>query len=457
MPPSATLHHVSLEVTDIARTTWFYDRFLGELGFRRFVQEADYVAYTGDGLTIWLIKVRAPRIRRRPPTGDEEVIAEHLAFHVDSAARVSEVEAKLATSELYPIFRGEEHPEFRPGTSAPRGSTPTRSSSRCTRSPRPAPGRRAPRRSDRPRRDRSGDASGDPAERPAAGSRREREDPLDAADRPEPPAERRRVALRREDVDVRPRIVGVSRDGRAGLGVRGPHLGEDGPGRWHEVVERRVGRLADEPEAVALDHRLLEQRRGVPRRDRALHRDDPPGNLPLAVRVVRRGGDRPLHRDRRPDRLRRGVGDERHEVDERGPVGRREDRSGEAVPAIGPRRRPAIRRSRRTATGRRSPTQGGRGGTVPGASASTPRPGTQLRRARRSRSRCSRARSPPGSCSPTGRTRGPRSGRSPGRCRGIRSRNRAEPRIRARRSARTHRRGARRRTGPASGSAAGRA
>ncbi|MCI4370073.1 MAG: hypothetical protein L3J81_01940 [Thermoplasmata archaeon] len=115
MPPSATLHHVSLEVTDIARTTWFYDRFLGELGFRRFVQEADYVAYTGDGLTIWLIKVRAPRIRRRPPTGDEEVIAEHLAFHVDSAARVSEVEAKLATSELYPIFRGEEHPEFRPG------------------------------------------------------------------------------------------------------------------------------------------------------------------------------------------------------------------------------------------------------------------------------------------------------------------------------------------------------
>jgi catechol 2,3-dioxygenase-like lactoylglutathione lyase family enzyme len=115
MPPSASLKHLSLEVSDISRTTWFYDRFLGELGFRRFVHEAEYVAYTDGDLTLWLIKVRSPRIRRRPPTGDEEVIAEHLAFHVDSAARVSEVEAKLAKSEIYPVFRGEEHPEFRAG------------------------------------------------------------------------------------------------------------------------------------------------------------------------------------------------------------------------------------------------------------------------------------------------------------------------------------------------------
>lgn len=115
MPGSSSLRHLSLEVGDIARTKWFYDRFLGQLGFRRFVEEAGYVAYTDGDLTLWLIHERSPRIRRRAPTGDEEVIAEHLAFHVDSAARVSAIEAALAQSEVYPVFRGEEHPEFRAG------------------------------------------------------------------------------------------------------------------------------------------------------------------------------------------------------------------------------------------------------------------------------------------------------------------------------------------------------
>src|SRR5690242_11042390 len=104
MPGTAPIRHLSLEVSDVARTTWFYDRFLAELGYRRFVADAGYVAYTDGDVTLWLIHERSPRIHRRPPTGEEEVIAEHLAFHVDSAERVSAIEAKLAKSELYPIF-----------------------------------------------------------------------------------------------------------------------------------------------------------------------------------------------------------------------------------------------------------------------------------------------------------------------------------------------------------------
>ncbi|MCI4320701.1 MAG: VOC family protein [Thermoplasmata archaeon] len=115
MAPTAALRHVSLEVSDVARTTWFYDRFFGELGFRRFVQDTGYVAYTDGDLTVWLIHERSPRVKRRAPTGEEEVIAEHLAFHVESAERVQAVEDRLAKSELYPIFRTEEHPEFAPG------------------------------------------------------------------------------------------------------------------------------------------------------------------------------------------------------------------------------------------------------------------------------------------------------------------------------------------------------
>ena len=45
----------------------------------------------------------------------EEVIAEHLAFRMPSAEGVQAREAALARDEIYPLFRGEEHPEFRPG------------------------------------------------------------------------------------------------------------------------------------------------------------------------------------------------------------------------------------------------------------------------------------------------------------------------------------------------------
>jgi catechol 2,3-dioxygenase-like lactoylglutathione lyase family enzyme len=115
MVGGAVLKHVSLEVSDVARTEWFHDRFLGRLGFRRFVRDASYLGYTNGDLTIWFLRSRTPRVRRAPPTGDEEVVADHLAFEVGSPDEVRAFEAALDKEELYPYFRGEEHPEFRPG------------------------------------------------------------------------------------------------------------------------------------------------------------------------------------------------------------------------------------------------------------------------------------------------------------------------------------------------------
>jgi catechol 2,3-dioxygenase-like lactoylglutathione lyase family enzyme len=115
MVAQGVLRHVSIEVSDIARSRSFYDRFLPRIGFRRFVAEGEYLGYTDGTVTVWLVRNLASRIRRRPPTGDEEVIAEHLAFHLPSAAAVRAVEAELAEAEIYPFFRGEEHPEFRRG------------------------------------------------------------------------------------------------------------------------------------------------------------------------------------------------------------------------------------------------------------------------------------------------------------------------------------------------------
>lgn len=111
----AVLRHVSLEAHDIERSRWFYDRFLVRIGFRRFAQDAAYLGYTDGTLTVWVLKGLRPRVERRPPTGQEEVIADHLAFWVPSAAEVASIQADLEKQEVYPTFRAEEHPEFRPG------------------------------------------------------------------------------------------------------------------------------------------------------------------------------------------------------------------------------------------------------------------------------------------------------------------------------------------------------
>lgn len=109
------LKHVALEVSEIARSKWWHDRVLVRLGFRRFVENAGYLGYTNGATTLWLIRPTPPRVHRKPPTGDEEVIADHLAFEVPSEEEVRRVQDDLARQEIYPIFRMAEHPEFRPG------------------------------------------------------------------------------------------------------------------------------------------------------------------------------------------------------------------------------------------------------------------------------------------------------------------------------------------------------
>jgi len=109
------LKHVALEVSEIARSRWWHDRVLGRLGYRRFVEDAGYLGYTNGATTLWLIRPTPSRVHRKPPTGDEEVIADHLAFEVPSAEEVRRVQDDLARQEIYPIFRLAEHPEFRPG------------------------------------------------------------------------------------------------------------------------------------------------------------------------------------------------------------------------------------------------------------------------------------------------------------------------------------------------------
>lgn len=114
-PISVRLGHICIEVSDLGRSGPFYDRFLGRLGFHRFIEEADYAGYSNGELSVWVVREPRPRVRRHPISGEEDVVADHFAFLLPSSEEVAAVQADLERIEVYPVFRFGEHPEFRPG------------------------------------------------------------------------------------------------------------------------------------------------------------------------------------------------------------------------------------------------------------------------------------------------------------------------------------------------------
>lgn len=93
----------------------FYDRFLGRIGFRRSARAPEHAVYQSPSMALWLLRGVPPRVSRAPPSGREAVLAEHLAFKVESPRRLRQIERALEREGVYPIFLGEERPELRKG------------------------------------------------------------------------------------------------------------------------------------------------------------------------------------------------------------------------------------------------------------------------------------------------------------------------------------------------------
>ncbi|HEV2448931.1 MAG TPA: VOC family protein [Thermoplasmata archaeon] len=107
--------HLSLEVSDLDRSVPFYDRFLGRIGFRRSSRAPEHAVYQSPSMALWLLRGAPPRVSRTPPSGREAVLAEHLAFKVESPQRLRQIERALEREGVYPIFLGEERPELQKG------------------------------------------------------------------------------------------------------------------------------------------------------------------------------------------------------------------------------------------------------------------------------------------------------------------------------------------------------
>lgn len=107
--------HVGIEVGDIAKARPFYDSLAAGLGLKTVYESKETIGYGNKDYQIWLGLSEESRVRRRPPTGEEEVVAEHLAIWVSVKTEVDKVVRVMEERGIKPLFPPQECPQFAKG------------------------------------------------------------------------------------------------------------------------------------------------------------------------------------------------------------------------------------------------------------------------------------------------------------------------------------------------------
>ena len=111
----AIVGHVGIEVTNLGNSKKFYKALLGGLGFKVIMDAEDGVGFSNQNFSVWIGEMREPRVKRKAPTGEEFVVADHLAIFVQEKKAVYDIEREMKKSGFEPLFPCEEHPQFEPG------------------------------------------------------------------------------------------------------------------------------------------------------------------------------------------------------------------------------------------------------------------------------------------------------------------------------------------------------
>ena len=111
----ATVGHVGIEVTDLERSKKFYKALFGALGLKVIMDSEDGLGLSNDCFSVWIGELQEPRVKRKAPTGEEFVVADHLAILVGDKDAVYRIEREMKKSGFEPMYPCEEHPQFEPG------------------------------------------------------------------------------------------------------------------------------------------------------------------------------------------------------------------------------------------------------------------------------------------------------------------------------------------------------
>jgi glyoxylase I family protein len=105
------IEHVDLTVNDVTRSRAFFDKVLGELGFRKY-EGHDYIAWANAQMTI---AIRAASEANRDARFDRyRVGLHHLAFRARSRADVDAFHAFLTREKIVVLDAPAEYPQYGP-------------------------------------------------------------------------------------------------------------------------------------------------------------------------------------------------------------------------------------------------------------------------------------------------------------------------------------------------------
>jgi catechol 2,3-dioxygenase-like lactoylglutathione lyase family enzyme len=114
-PSQAIVGHVGIEVTSLSNSKKFYKTLLEALGFKVIMDTEDDVGFSNQNFSVWIGELREPRVKRKAPTGEEFVVADHLAILVQDKKDVYDIEKEMKKNGFKALFPCEEHPQFEKG------------------------------------------------------------------------------------------------------------------------------------------------------------------------------------------------------------------------------------------------------------------------------------------------------------------------------------------------------
>ena len=111
----AVIGHIGIEVSNLANSKKFYRTLLDKLNFKVIMDNKDTTGFSNQSFQVWVSELRRPRVKRQAPTGEEFVVADHLAVLVQDKVMVDTVAREMKKNGYEALFPCEEHPEFMPG------------------------------------------------------------------------------------------------------------------------------------------------------------------------------------------------------------------------------------------------------------------------------------------------------------------------------------------------------
>ncbi|MCW4046191.1 MAG: VOC family protein [Candidatus Bathyarchaeota archaeon] len=111
----AIVGHVGIEVSNLSKSKKFYRVLLNKLGFEVVMETEEAFGLSNGNFQVWLSQPQKTRVKREAPTGEEFIVADHLAVLVRDKETVNNVEREMKKNGVEPLFPCEEHPQFEPG------------------------------------------------------------------------------------------------------------------------------------------------------------------------------------------------------------------------------------------------------------------------------------------------------------------------------------------------------